>query len=285
MDTVAIVGAGLIGASFGCALRQAGFAGRILGVSSPGAIRDALACGAIDAAATLEDAAAQADLLYLAQPIQRILDTLARLGDRVRPGCLVTDAGSTKTRIVEQGRRSIRRGQFLGGHPMAGKEKRGAAEADAGLFIGRTYILTPVDSAELETPAAREFLEWVRKIGSAVLVMTPEEHDRVVAHTSHLPQLVSTTLAATLAAELHKPEHLRAAGPGLADMLRIAGSSYEIWGDILATNPAAIDAALRTFISRLEELRASLGSERTRAAFETANAFAARLRGPRPPLQ
>jgi len=139
------------------------------------------------------------DLVYLAQPIQRIVETLARLGDAVRPGCLVTDAGSTKTRIVEQGRRSIRRGQFLGGHPMAGKEKRGAAEADADLFVGRTYLLTPVDPAQLETPAAREFIEWIRAIGASVLTMTPEEHDRVVAHTSHLPQLVSTALATTLA--------------------------------------------------------------------------------------
>lgn len=281
METVAIVGAGLIGASFGRALRKAGFAGRIVGVSSPAAIRDALACGAIDEALSLEEAAAQADLIYLAQPIQRILDTLARLGGLVRPECLVTDAGSTKTRIVEQGRRSLRNGQFLGGHPMAGKEKRGAAEADPDLFVGRTYLLTPAEPADLETPAVHGFLEWVRAIGSTVVVMTPEEHDRVVAHTSHLPQLISTTLATTLAAQLQKPDQLRAAGPGLADMLRIAGSSYEIWSDILATNPDAIDAALREFISRLEEMRASLGSERTRAAFEAANAFAAQLRAAR----
>ena len=281
MQSVAIVGAGLIGASFGLALKKAGFGGRIVGVSSAGAIRDALACGAIDEAAPLEEIAAQADLVYLAQPIQRIVETLARLGDAVRPGCLVTDAGSTKTRIVAQGRRSIRRGQFLGGHPMAGKEKRGAAEADADLFVGRTYLLTPVDPAELETPAARDFIGWIRAIGASVLTMTPEEHDRVVAHTSHLPQLVSTALATTLAAELQSADHLRAAGPGLVDMLRIAGSSYEIWGDILATNPEAIDAALGNFIARLEELRASLGSERTRAAFEAANAFAARVRAAR----
>jgi len=280
VESVTIVGVGLIGASFGLALRKAGFRGRIIGVSSAPALRDALAAGAIDEALPLEEAAAQADLIYLAQPIQRIMETLTRLDAFLRAGALITDAGSTKARIVEQGRRSIRRGQFLGGHPMAGKEKRGAAEADADLFAGRTYVLTPEKPEELETPAACEFGEWVRAIGALVATMRPDEHDRVVAHTSHLPQLLSTTLAVTLAGELQWDDHLRAAGPGLADMLRLAGSSYEIWGDILATNPAEIDAALGRFLKRLEELRRTLGSEQTREAFETASAFAARVRRP-----
>ena len=120
METVAIVGVGLIGGSFGLALRKAGFRGRLIGVSSASAIREALERGAIDEALPLAEAVAQADLVYLAQPICRILETLAALDGWLRPGSLVTDAGSTKSRIVELGRRAIRRGQFLGGHPMAG---------------------------------------------------------------------------------------------------------------------------------------------------------------------
>ncbi|MGC9971400.1 MAG: prephenate dehydrogenase/arogenate dehydrogenase family protein [Bryobacteraceae bacterium] len=281
MDTVTIVGVGLIGGSFGLALRKAGFRGRLIGVSSPGAIRDALERGAIDEALPLAEGVARADLVYLAQPIRRILETLAALDPWLRPGSLVTDAGSTKARIVEQGRQNIRRGQFLGGHPMAGKEKRGAAEADPGLFAGRTYVLTPSAPEELETPAAREFLGWLRAIGAVTIALEPQEHDRVVARTSHLPQLLSTALAMTLVGQLESADHLQVAGPGLADTLRLAASSYEIWGDILATNTAQIDAALAAFIAQIEELRAGLGSERTEDAFRAANDFAARLKQPR----
>ena len=278
MDTVTIVGVGLIGGSFGLALRKAGFRGRLIGVSSPGAIRDALERGAIDEALPLAEAVAQADLVYLAQPIRRIIQTLATLDPWLRPGSLVTDAGSTKAMIVEQGRQSIHRGQFLGGHPMAGKEKRGAAEADAGLFVGRTYVLTPSTPEELETATALEFLDWLQAIGAVTITLQPREHDRVVARTSHLPQLLSTALAVTLVGQLESADHLLVAGPGLVDTLRLAGSSYEIWGDILATNTTEIDAALAAFIAEIEELRASLGSERTEDAFRVANAFAARLK-------
>ena len=127
METIAIVGVGLIGGSFGLALKQAGFRGTILGVSSPAAVRAGLDRGAIDRGATLEEAAREADLLYLAQPIGRILDALHHLDPLVRPEALVTDAGSTKHAIVTAARRLLRRCQFLGGHPLAGKEKRGAA--------------------------------------------------------------------------------------------------------------------------------------------------------------
>ncbi|MFZ0936604.1 MAG: prephenate dehydrogenase/arogenate dehydrogenase family protein, partial [Bryobacteraceae bacterium] len=147
MKHVAIVGTGLIGASFGLALRKAGFDGPIVGVSSPRAIADAIAAGAIDRGAPLAEAVAAADLVFLSQAIGRILDTIRHLDPLLQPGALVTDAGSTKCEIVDLARQTITRGQFLGGHPMAGKETRGAAAADAGLFRGRTWVLTPDDPA------------------------------------------------------------------------------------------------------------------------------------------
>jgi prephenate dehydrogenase len=278
METVAIVGTGLIGASFGLALKEAGFEGRVVGVSSAPALKEALDRGAIDEALPLVQAVAQADLVYLSQTIGRILETSRIIGPCLRPGTLVTDAGSTKTRIVEQARRSIRGAQFLGGHPMAGKEKRGAAAADAALFDGRTWILTPASPAELDTPMAQEFLVWIRRIGAVPVFLSPEEHDRVVALTSHLPQLLSTALASTLATRLTAPEHLKAAGPGLADMTRLASSSYDLWRDILETNQAAVDSALGASIEELQRLRSGLVSGEMRQAFETAAAFASRLR-------
>src|SRR5579871_2010501 len=178
METVAIVGVGLIGASFGLALKKAGFHGSILGVSSDAAVREGLACGAIDRAVNLEAAAAAADLIYLAQPIGRILDALHHLDPLVQPGALVTDAGSTKHTIVSEGRRLLHRCQFLGGHPLAGKEKRGASAADADLFRGRSYVLTPASPDELHTPPAKSFLAWLERIGAQTVITGAAEHDR-----------------------------------------------------------------------------------------------------------
>jgi prephenate dehydrogenase len=278
MRTVAIVGTGLIGASFGLALKSAGFGGRILGVSSAPAIKDALSRGAIDEAAPLLEAVAAADLVFLSQTIDRILSTLPLIAPCLRPEALVTDAGSTKTEIVSRAASSLAPHQFLGGHPMAGKEQRGAAHACADLFRYRTWILTPSDPDQLDSPAAQEFAGWIGKIGALPLILSPEEHDRVVALTSHLPQLLSTALAATLAGQLTDPGHFRAGGPGLADMTRLAGSSYEIWREILATNTSAIDSALSACIAKLDGLRAGLTSEATRSTFESAAAFSSRLR-------
>lgn len=276
METIAIVGAGLIGASFGLALKKAGFAGRILGVSSPPAVRAALERGAIDEAASLADAAARADLLYLSQPIGRILDTLRRLDPLVRPGALVTDAGSTKQEIVVTAGQHLERCQFLGGHPMAGKEKRGAEEADADLFLDRTYVLTPEEPDDLETPAARELVGWIGRIGARLVVLDAAEHDRVVALTSHLPQLASTALAATVGEHLGK--HLEVAGPGLADTTRLALSSYELWRDILATNTSHIERALTAYINKLESMRDNLRTRQLQEEFEAAARLAESVR-------
>ena len=278
MNTVAVVGTGLIGASFGLALRQAGFQGTILGVSSPRAIADAVACGAIDRGATLAEAAGQADLIYLSQAIGRILDTIRHLDPLLKEGALVTDAGSTKLEIADLGRQFIRRGQFLGGHPMAGKEKRGASAGDAGLFQGRTWVLTPDEPVELETPAAKDFRAWLEKIGARVVIMDSDTHDRTVAVTSHLAQLASTALASTVSDCLADGEGLKVAGPGLTDMTRLAMSSYELWRDILATNSGHIDRALARYIQKLEHVRENLRTRQLQEEFQRGSDLAARLR-------
>jgi len=276
MQTVAIFGVGLIGGSFGLALKKAGYTGTIVGVSSEATLKAALDRGAIDEAAPLADAARGADLIYLSQPIGRILDTLHHLDTLVNSAALITDAGSTKSAIVSAAQKHIRRATFLGGHPMAGKEKRGVAEADPDLFRGRTYVLTPEDPATLETAPAKEFLEWIRRIGASPVVLSPEEHDRIVAFTSHLPQLASTALAATVAERAG--DRLDVAGPGLADTTRLALSSYELWRDILATNSESIELALSTYILKLEYLRDNLRTRDIESEFEIASALATTLR-------
>jgi prephenate dehydrogenase len=276
METVAIFGVGLIGGSFALAIRKAGFTGRIIGVSSDHTIRTALALRVIDEALPASAAAAQADLLYLAQPIHTILDSMAELDAAVKPHALITDAGSTKQAIVQRASEVISRVQFLGGHPMAGRERRGVEAAEADLFQGRPYVLTPQSAAELETPAAREFLSWIPRIGSYPVILEPDEHDRIVAFTSHLPQLVSTALAATLD---HRPEpNTGVFGPALVDSTRLALSSFDIWGDIFATNRRQILVALECYIAKLQEFQEYLDRDTMRRQFDAAAHLAAQVR-------
>ena len=265
METVAIVGVGLIGASFGLALRKSGFNGEIIGVSSPGAIKAGIARGAISASAPLADAAKRADFIYLAQPVDRIIETIALLGPLLRPECLVTDAGSTKTEIVRQALKSLPPGSFIGGHPMAGKEQRGPESAEADLFRDRPYILTPADFASLNRIAQIE--KVLVLFGAKILRMTPEEHDQTVAFTSHLPQLISTALAATLARK-GDPQVEKVFGPGLLDMTRLALSPSELWMSIIATNRKEVRAAIAEFSQLLTVLSNSLGESTMENIFE-----------------
>lgn len=278
IETVAIVGVGLIGGSFGLALKKAGFSGRILGVSSQATLREALDRGVVDEGLAFREAVSRADLIYLAQPIGEILDALHHIDEVARPEALITDAGSTKSAIVRQARRSVHRCQFLGGHPLAGKEKRGVAEADADLFFGRTYVLTPADAAEVETPLARAFVGWLRAIGATPKLLDPEEHDRIVSYTSHLPQLTSTALGAVIAEHVLSADQLDVAGPALIDATRLAMSPYDVWRDILATNTDVIYQALTAYISELEHLRENLRTREMEKEFVTAGELARRLR-------
>jgi prephenate dehydrogenase len=271
VNRIVVVGVGLIGGSFAAGVRKAGFRGEIIGVSSPEVIRQALEKRLIDAGATLEEAVPEADLVYLSQPISEILKTIAKLDPLVKPEALVTDAGSTKVRIVAAAKRKLKRCIFIGGHPMAGKEQRGVAAADPSLFQGRTYFLVPpAEDGGLQSPQARLLRDWLLRLGALPHVIPADEHDSLVALTSHLPQLVSTALALTAGAGL-SPDQLRTgAGPGLLDMTRLAGSPYEIWRDILDTNREEVDAVLNRFIRTLQKIRKNLGSEGLETQFRKA---------------
>lgn len=277
MRTVVIAGVGLIGGSFARALRAAGFDGRIVGVSSPRTLQAALSLGVVDEGAALEAAVPQADLVFLSQPVSVILQTLRRLPGLVKAGALVTDAGSTKARILEAAN-GLGEALFVGGHPMAGKETRGVEEADADLFRGRTWIFTPRRPEDLEAPATVEFRQWVVRIGAIPFVLDAATHDRLVALTSHLPQIVSTALASALASQIRLPGDAPAAGPALLDMTRLALSDYSMWGDIIATNADNIGAALDAFMARLSAIREKLHGGDLSADFERAAKFASALR-------
>ena len=263
MKSVAIIGVGLIGGSLGLALRKAGFEGPILGVSSARSIGQAVERGAIDRGASLEEAARTCDLLFLSQPISGILETLRKLDPLVREDALVTDVGSTKQAIVDEAKRSLRRCTFLGGHPMAGKELRGAAAADADLFRGRPWIFT----SDIDHPIRK----WVAAFGAREIVLDPARHDLLVAWSSHLPQLVSTALASLIGERAS--EAATVAGPGLLDTTRLAMSSFDLWRDILDTNSADISVALDAYIEKLTTLRRDFEGE-----FRKGSEFARSLR-------
>jgi prephenate dehydrogenase len=277
MKTVAIAGVGLIGGSFGLALRAAGFSGRIVGVSRPATISRAIQKGAIDAGVSLEEAASEADLLFLSQPISVILETLNKLGGKLKPDALVTDAGSTKRRICERGIERLG-ASFLGGHPMAGKESRGVEMAEAKLFRGRPWLVTPYGAGNVDSPRSQEFLTWLKRIGAHTMICSAEDHDRWVARSSHLPQMLSTTLAHSLGAREDREAVLGAAGPGLAGMTRLALSSWDIWKDILATNGDYIAEALREFHADLGRASEELDEGALEERFRQGAEFAARLR-------
>ena len=277
--TVAILGVGLIGGSFGLALRRAGFTGRLLGVSSKRTIRAALARGAIDAGSSLEDAVPQADLVYLAQPISRIIAMLPEVRQHAADHALVTDAGSTKGKIVRCAADLFNSGPlFVGGHPLAGKEGRGVENADAELFRGAAYALTPLGDALPENEILDSFRDYLRKAGAEIRVLSADEHDRIVSWTSHLPQLASTALAGSILEALGNDQGLQLAGSGLRDMTRLADSPFEIWNDILDTNRANLQTVLSAYLRRLEAFRERLDSSGLAEDFERGNDLRAILR-------
>jgi prephenate dehydrogenase len=277
---ITICGVGLIGGSLGLALKNAGFKGEIVGHSRPATIEKALATGAIDSgSANLADAVANADVVYLATPILNILELISKVRPLVKENALVTDAGSTKAVICEKGTALYPgRPQFIGGHPMAGKETTGIDSADADLYQGARYALTPYSRHHLDTPIAREFVTWLERIGCRVLILDSELHDEIVTWTSHLPQIVSTALVSAVMENVKYPEDLELSGGGLRDSTRLADSPYHVWRDICMTNADNLSRALATMAQTIEHLRDNLRTRELEEAFDRANDFRKKLK-------
>jgi prephenate dehydrogenase len=284
MERVTIVGTGLIGASIGLALKQAGFAGVVTGVDTNSAeLSAALFAHAIDRVASseleLRQATEQADVVVLAVPVLAVLDWMQRLAPALKPHQLVTDAGSTKQKIAEMAREHFNHkgtARFLPGHPMAGKEQGGAALADAELFRGATWLFTPVDSAEQALEA--EWRAWVAKFGARAIDMDAARHDEICAWVSHLPQMLSTALAALLeerfAGDPARREEIAAiGGRALREMTRLGTSPYSIWRDIALTNSEPIAVTLHALEQRLAHLRENLRTPELKEEFRLANEF------------
>jgi prephenate dehydrogenase len=242
---VAIVGLGLVGGSLARALTRRGY--RVTGIDWPLVVRRALATRAIATGATRAEAAAECDLVVLAAPPATNLRLLRRLA-RIAPRELVlTDVSSVKREIVGEARR-LGLGGFVGGHPMAGTEKRGFAASAAGLFAGATWWLVPSSSAR----ATRLVRRLVRDTGARPVTTDAATHDRVMAFLSHAPQLVAWALRDAARGDRVARRHLGHAGPGFRDMTRLARSPRALWQDILTANRSEVRRALLALARSLE---------------------------------
>jgi prephenate dehydrogenase len=253
-ETLTIVGVGLIGGSIGLAARRRQLARHILGAGRQQASLDrAMAVGAIDAG--LLDASAavhRADIAVFCTPVDQIVDQVLAAAPGCRPGTLLTDAGSTKAAIVQELEPRMPAGvAFVGSHPLAGSEKRGPDHADARLFEGRLTLVTRTPYTD---PAALERTTgfW-EALGARVLVIDPEEHDRAVAMTSHLPHLLAAALAGVLPPELRE-----LTATGFRDTTRVAAGDPSLWMAIFVQNRAAVLEALRLVDGCLDQFRAAL---------------------------
>jgi len=266
---VAIVGLGLMGGSLALALR--GRCREIVGVSrSPETIAFALTHGLIDREVTFE-AASACDLLVLAAPVRTILTQLGQLATSTRrsqPSTIVIDLGSTKTKIVSAMQALPPRFDPLGGHPMCGKESSGIAHAEAALYQGKTFVLAPL--LRTSPRALALAYELIAVIGSVPLVLPAEQHDALVAVSSHLPYLAALTLMRA-AQVLDDPQLWKVAASGFRDTSRLAASDVTMMLDILLTNRAAILNALALYREELDVLAALIDAadpDALRAALE-----------------
>ena len=251
VNTLVIVGVGLIGGSVGLAARARGVACRIVGVGrTVESLAAATKAGCIDEGTTdLSAAARDADLVLVCSPVDRIADHVRTAADACRPGTILTDAGSTKDTIVRTLDGALPAGaHFVGGHPLAGSEKRGPEHARAELFAGRLVILTPTPRSNAD--AVEQVGSFWRTLGSRVLHLRPQDHDDALAVTSHLPHLAAAAVANTL------PHHLNSlTATGFRDTTRVAAGDPDLWAAIFAQNRGAVLAALGKFEAQLTDFR------------------------------
>jgi prephenate dehydrogenase len=283
IERVAILGTGLIGSSVGMALRRNGFGGTIFGWDRDHAqTAIALSRGAIDVIAEEPlTASAESDLILLSGPVFSILEYLEQLATILKPHQLVTDVGSVKRILCEHAAglyNHADKAGFLPGHPMAGKEVGGAANADGEIFRGAVWLFTECIGGSGMSPEASanaaEWRAWVQRFGCRILDLDPARHDELCAWVSHLPQYVSTALSALLEEKFPHDEDLRAiGGRALREMTRLGSSPYSMWRDIAHTNTEAVAATLLALEQRLMHLREHLKTPELRDEFELANRF------------
>ncbi|MFQ6133518.1 MAG: prephenate dehydrogenase [Armatimonadota bacterium] len=260
---MAVIGTGLIGGSMCLALRKRGLAEHIVGVARTEETRQTcLERGIVDEATDdPAQAAAGAELVYVASPLPTCEHILRLVGPVLHPEALLTDAGSVKAPVLAQAEELLPRPeQFVAGHPMAGSEESGAGHAEADLFEGRPYFLTP--GKHTEEPFLEGAKALAEAIGSRAIVIAPELHDEVVAAVSHVPHLTAAALADLVFGEGEEMEiRWQAAGPGFLDTTRVAAGPGRMWREIVEANRGNVAAALGELVERVQRVKGLIERE------------------------
>jgi prephenate dehydrogenase len=270
---ITIIGCGLIGGSIALSLKRRRPESSIVCLDLPERLPAIREAGVSDQIGTMEDIAAHipdSSIVILATPVQSILDTIAHIGPLLREHTIVTDVGSTKKMVMAEASKLLPSDvYFIGGHPMAGSERSGVEAADPLLFSDRVYALCPYP----DTPsnALLTMIELVESLQAIPITIDPEEHDRIMATVSHLPQLIAVALMhAALAGDAEHAMLDKLAGRGFLDMTRLAASDYGIWKGILETNAEAIGQAVDRFGRSLSAICGGMLQGEAALAWESA---------------
>jgi prephenate dehydrogenase len=255
---VAVLGVGLIGGSIGLASRRRADA-EVCGYDSDQRVREqALELGAIDTQATEVSAAvAGADVVFVATPVSTLAQTVRLALDGADSECVVTDVGSTKRAIADEGADE----RFIGGHPLAGAETTGVEHAREDLFEGATWYLTPARGSTAGVLYER-LHRLLTSFGAQPTAIDPDTHDRLLACVSHLPHVLANLLAAQASSALRGEQsgRLPAVGPSFRDATRVAGANSAIWTDIYLSNSDALVTTIDELSRRLADVRAMLAA-------------------------
>ena len=253
INTLAIIGVGLIGGSLSLALKKHNAVGRVIGVGrSQANLDEALRLGVIDAVATIEDAA-KADIIFVATPVAQMPRVFSELVLHLGAQSIITDGGSTKQDVTAAARTALgeKFWQFVPAHPIAGTEKTGAAAAFATLFDKRKTVICT--EAETSREATERVAQMWETAGADIHRMSAAEHDDVFAAVSHLPHLLAFALVDMLAGMPRSADYFNYAASGFRDFTRIAAGSPEMWRDISVANRVALREQLTAYRAHLDE--------------------------------
>jgi len=253
---VSIVGVGLIGASLGLALREAGVVSKVLGVGrTQSNLEHALKMGAIDGVVDLVDAAKQSDVIVLCVPVAQMRATFAAIEPHLAPKTLITDAGSTKGDVILAAKEVLGKKacQFVPAHPIAGGAQHGASAAKANLFFGKQVIICPLQENSPQDIALIE--QFWQAVGALVKMLSSVQHDAIYAAVSHLPHILSYALMTSVINSEDAADKLDHIGAGFKDFTRIAASSPEMWRDICLANRTSILKELDQYLVIVQHLR------------------------------
>ena len=251
---ITIVGVGMMGGSLGMAIKKHRLAREVIGLSHrKSALEQALKNKSIDVACLdVKKAISNADLVVLAAPVDSIIKLFSTINPYLKRGCLITDIGSAKAKIVEKGEKILSAPAFfVGSHPLAGSEKKGVAHANVDLFEGFTCVMTPTKTTN--QVAKQKVKHFWTKLGMEVKTLLPDEHDEALAYVSHLPHLLAYGLMESVPTKFFEY-----ASGGFKDTSRIAASSPQMWNDICMANSKNVLNALDLCVEHLAQFRKAI---------------------------